>query len=554
MKLGRRTVYALLLGLICFNILIRLPRTEHESGVDSFFIHNLASAISREGYAPWILNGLGYFGWYPLSYPSAGPFLIAGSVQLTGISEEAAILALSTLYGVLGVLGAFVMARVFRPDDTFALTAATVFSVAPRFIAFTLWSGSSRSLFMALIPFFIWALIRSHRQARLSHLVILISVLTIMLATHRLTILLAVVVIAFAVAYVFILAHRVLRIRFPRVLLARRFRQWIPRLTLLFIFGTAAVMLLGTEILKEYSVGEVCSGDSLNDQLCNLGVSITRSVGLALPFALAGVFICVRERDKGFPEAFLVLSLLALVPTLFLRQYTGFYILPFLAVFAAFGVVGLTRLLARYHKARNALAVASVLAISGFSVAVVNLEVERGTSMSNANYSTALYLLTLPEGNFVANDGLVAIRIGSVAGRESLPIGGAGTSAQSPQLLIMGAIDADTVVNNSERVPLQELTIEDDSPFELIGVDALTDWVVFVLSRSVTDVRPRIVSEYGLQYYVENDDLRGQYTAFGNVYTVPEFGKFARSVHESRYKLYDGSSEDVYLAFPPLER
>ena len=207
MKLGRRTVYALMLGLVALNLLLRFPRTEHETGVDSFFIHNLATAITEQGRAAWIINPLGYFGWYPLSYPGSGPFLISGLSQVADITGEGSILALSLLYGVLGPLVGFLMARAFRNDDLFALSTALIFSLAPRFMSFTLWSASTRNLFMVLIPVFLWALVRGYRRPTRSNLIVLASVLVVMLATHRLTILLAVIVLAFVMAYVFILLH-----------------------------------------------------------------------------------------------------------------------------------------------------------------------------------------------------------------------------------------------------------------------------------------------------------------------------------------------------------
>src|SRR3989304_1203161 len=134
----------------------------------------------------------------------------------------------------------------------------------------------------------------------------------------------AVIVLAFVMAYVFILLNRVSRARFPPLLLSRTVRKWTPRFAIFAIVAIAGFMLFGTQVLDEYSAGEICSGTSLQDRVCNLGVSITRSVGLVLPFVLVGVLGVVREYNKGFMEAFLVFSLLALIPTLFLRQYTGF--------------------------------------------------------------------------------------------------------------------------------------------------------------------------------------------------------------------------------------
>ncbi len=552
MKLGKRTVYCLLLALICANILLRLPRSEHETGVDSFFVHTLAASISDQGRAAWVINPLGYFGWYPLSYPSAGPFLISGLSQVTGLTEEGGILDLNLLYGVIGVLAAFALARSVRRDDVFALTMALIFSLAPRFMSFTLWSASTRNLFTALMPVFLWMMVRTYRNPTLPNLLVLTSVVVMMLATHRLTILLAVVVLAFVLAYVFIVLHRVMRVRFPRYFLARDARRWTPRLTLLLIVLTAVLMLLGTDVLNEYSEGEICKGQTLRSQLCNLGVSTTRSVGLALPFALVGIMMIVREHNKGFLEAFLVFSMIALIPTLFLRQYAGFYILPFVAAFAAQGVLGLMKVLAKRPRAAQAAVVASLVAISGSSLAILEVEVERFTAITDANYTTGLYVRSLPEGNFVANDGLLGIRVASISGRGGLPIGGAGTTHQSAELLIFGVVNATTVFASERRIPLTELTIEDDSPFILGGVNAIDDWIQDILEQPVIGIKNQTIAKYRLQYFIENDQFRDAYVAWESVRRWPEYdADFPRSVHAERYKLYDGTTEDIYLVFPP---
>jgi hypothetical protein len=519
--------------------------------VDSFFIHNLATAITEQGRAAWILNPLGYFGWYPLSYPGSGPFLISGLAQVAGGSGEGAILALSLLYGLLGPLVGFVMARSFRDDDLFALSTAVLFSLAPRFMSFTLWSASTRNLFMVLIPVFLWAMVRTYRRPTRPNLVLLMTVLVVMLATHRLTILLAVIVLAFVMAYVFILLHGVSRVRFPRLLLSRAVRKWTPRLALLAIVLIAAFMVFGTNVLDEYSQGEVCSGGSLQSQVCNLAVSVTRSVGLVLPFVVVGVFALVRDYNKGFMEAFLVFSVLALIPTLFLRQYTGFYILPFLALFGAFGIVGLLKAFKGHPRVGRTVVVASLLATSAVAVGILEVEVDRSTSMTSATYSTALYISALPAGNFVANEGLMGVRVAAVSGRSVLPVGGAGTTSQSPELLVMGLYDAQEIFDREIRIPLGELTIEDDSPFRVEGINALLDWQRYILTLRVDEVADRTIEDHRLAYYVELEEFRGAYSAFGNTYVGEDFSNFALSCQAMRYKIYDGSMEDIFYAFPP---
>ncbi len=553
MKLGKGTVQCLLLGLVCLNLLVRFPRTSHETGVDSFFVHSLATAISETGSMPWVLNPLGYFGWYPMSYPTAGPLIISGVAQTSGLTAEGAILLLSLLYSVLGPLVAFAMARAFRKDDMFALIVALIFSLAPRFMAFTLWSASTRNLFMLLTPVFLWMFVRAHKKPSAPNMILLLAVLMLMLATHRLTILMAVVVLAFIMAFALILMHRVVRLRFPKVLLSRAFRRTMPWLVLVGIIAIAAFMILGTSVRDEYSAGEICSGPGLEDQLCNLSVSITRSVGLALPFAVVGVFELVRRHNKGFLDAFLVLSLLSLLPTLFLRTYTGFYILPFLAILAAGGVIGLARWFSMNRLRAKAVLAASVLAITGFSLYVLEVEVDRATYMTDATYTTSLYVHGLPQGGFVTNDGLLGVRVSSIAARWGLPVGGAGTTSQSPEILIMGLYNASEITDKERRKSLTELTIEDDSPFFLIDIDARGDWTDDVFKKHVAQVSlNQTIRPYGLQYFIENDGLRDAYTAYGSVWRFPEHTVFPRSVHATRYKIFDGSTEDIYLAFSPL--
>ena len=559
MKLGKRTVYCLMLALVCVNILARIPSTDHETGVDSFFIHHLATSIADSGRIPWVVNALGYFGWYPLSYPNAGPLMISGLSVVADVPEEAAILGLSMLYGILGALVAFLMARSFLKDDLFALSVATIFSLAPRFMIFTLWSASSRSLFMVLIPAFVWALVRSYRRPTLPNIGVLVSILLLMIATHRLTILLAVVVIAFVGAYVFMLMHRVIRIQWPRRLLSPAFRRWVPSLALLWIVLSAVFMIGGTGILDEYTVGALCTGDTIPGKLCNLSVSIMRSVGLALPFAVLGIFEVVRLRNKGFLETFIVLALLSLLPTLFLREYTGFYILPFLALLAGYAILAIVRISRKHRRLGRVAVVASLLATAGFGFVVLQYEVGRATSMNDATYTAALYLESAPAGNFVTNNGLMGVQVSAISGRGGLPVGGASTTHQSPELLAMGAVDVSKIQENERRIPLTDLTIEDDSPFYLVNVDARTDWVVKILGNPVDTVKVTrtrgepIVSLYRIQYFLEDDTFRSAFTAFGTPYRLPEQNRFAISVHQERYKIYDGTYVDLYLAFEPLD-
>ncbi len=545
MKVGRRTTLALLGAILVVSLLLRYPRSEHEVGVDSFFVHVLAQSIVADGRAEWILNPFSFFGWYPLSYPSAGPILLAASADVVGVDVEGSILLVAMLLGPIGILGAFLMAREFRDEPVFALSVAFLYGMAPRFLSFTMWSASTRSLFMALLPTFMWLLLANYRRRSRANIVLLALSLALLAATHRLVVLLAVVLLAFIVAVIALVVARILRIRFPHIILRNSFRRVTPHLVLGSVALIAATMIMGTNVLQEYSYGELASGDSPLIQLANLGVSIARSAGLALPLMFVGLVAIVRQRNKTITEPFLAVAFLGLIPTLFLRQYTGFYILPLLALL---GGLGLERLIIHFrHRRLQALAVGVglCLGISGFSVYVLNVEISRTSVMSSETYNTGLYVKGLwAPGTIVANDGLMGIRIGAISGAQMLPVGGAGTTFQSPELLIFGFYSPDELNSGITRVALQDLTLESDSLWIAPDIQAELDWAQILQSKHGSIPEP-LNLRYRPAYLLELKTAPGRFLAYENAY-CSDLGLWA---HDNRYVVYDNGEETLWWLY-----
>ncbi len=544
LKLEHRTTIAALVALMALNLALRYPQTEHELGVDSFFIHNLATNIANDGFAEWILNPLSMFGWYPLSYPSGGPFLLAASSGLAGVSIETAILLLSLAFGALGVLTSFVMAREFRDDRAFCLSVAFIYSFAPRFLAFTLWSASMRSLFMVLLPVFVWMVLRTHRQPRPSNFIIMIGLFFLLAAVHRLAALLAVVLIASIVAVVILVVLRVIRLSIPKIVLARPFRKLSRYLVSFAFIGVAGGIIFGTDILESYSVGEFAQGPSREVQLLNLAVSLARSVGISLVFAIGGIFVMLRSPNKTIREPFLLVSFLGLTPTLFLRQYTGFYILPFIAIFAGLCLLALFKL--RRPRARRVVLAASFALMFAFSSAVLDYEIENSTVLAPATYSTALYVSHAGGScRLIANDGLMGIRIAAISGCPVIPVGGAGTTFQSPELLAFHFYSPSEVEQRTIRVPFQDLTIESDSPWVALSIQAELEWVN-ILQAPYTE-GGAVATRYNPTLYVESRYFEGVFFAYGNRYP----SAFASSAHTGAYKLYEANMESIWYVAAP---
>lgn len=544
MKLGKRTVLCFLASMAFLSLILRYPTTPHETGVDSFFIHNLTVTIVKDGQAEWILNPLSWFGWYPFSYPSAGPFLIAGFSELSGVSVEPSILLLSLLFGTLGVPMAFAMAREFRDDDLFCLAVAFAYAFAPRYLAFTLWSGSMRSLFMVLLPMFVWIVLRAHREPTVRSFALIFVMFFLLAAIHRLAILMAIVVIAFVAAILLQVFLKTMRIRFPGIALTQPYRRASPYLALAAFAASGGAMIFGTDVLAQYQAGELFSGTSPQVELLNLGVSLGRSVGLALVFAFIGIVVMVRLRNKSLRETFLILAFVGLTPTLFLRVYTGFYILPFIAIFAGLAIVGFVQ--AKRLRMRVVLVAVFFVASLVLASGILDYEISNTTVMPTTMYSTGMYVERY-SGNprVVANDGLLGIRVAAVSGCAYLPVGGAGTTFQSPELLAYHYFTPADVRSGLALVSPRDWTLDSDSPWTVNSIQAEADWVEIM--QSPFNAKTVTLQRYTPTLLLENKNLPSGFFAFGNDYP----SSFAVSAHSGAYKIYDGDAEALWYVAAP---
>jgi len=539
MKPSRRSSLTALLSICVLNVLLRLPRTEHEVGVDSFVWHGMVTSLTRTHLALWILNPLSYFGLYPLSQPSGSVFFLGGLTEVAGIPVEASIIVADIGIALVGALGGFLLAREFSRRDGFALLLSVVMSTTPEFVGSLLWQVPTRIAFTSFIPILLWAIIRLSRSAPFRNGGVVVLVLALMMSFHRLAILMALVALASLAALIVAVAMRALRIQFPSLLLKPvilRNTSWFAVFGILLVSG---VMISSTNVLQEYNSGVVATGDSFQVEVLNLFVSLARSGGMLLPFVFLGVVLLTRRRAKGFAESFVVLSLIAFLPTLFLRQYTGFYTIPLTSLFI---VVGLDRLLrlAKSHQRKLTLVAAIVAFALASGQAIVSYDLAHDSSMSYKEYNLGLYSRMTGGGTWLFTDGLEGARVASVEGHPYLPVGGATTAFQGPELLIFGYLDRGKLSIHPLRPG--DLTIESDSPFVLEGVQAEADWATMLMSPA-DSIPPNLVQVYDPRYLVTMDQNPYQYYAYGRLYP----SDLAVSVDASRYAIYSDGDVTVWF-------
>src|SRR5207245_3937544 len=118
-----------------------------------------------------------------------------------------------------------------------------------------------------------------------------------------------------------------------------------------------------------------------------------RSAGFLIPVVPLGVVAVYRQRLKDFKEPFLLMILLVLLPTLTLRQYTGYYIV---AVTAPFIGLGIWAIVEKTRRRTTKLAViAAALAVTvGSANYVLAFDLQAQPYMHNERYMHGLSLHT----------------------------------------------------------------------------------------------------------------------------------------------------------------
>jgi len=515
----------------------------HEVGVDSFAIHTLAESIVATGAASWILSPFSYFGLYPASYPSAGPFLLASVSSTADIEIEGGILLTSLLLGVLGILTAYLMAREFRRTSLFPLLVAFVYAFAPRFLAFSLWQASTRNIFMALLPIFVWALLKFCRQRSTKNLAVVLVSMTTLAASHHLVIVAVVMAGALLFSIVTLKTYQVLR-RVRPALVMKGTRLGVMRWAALGAALAVGVgFLFGTNVLTQYNRGELANGDSLQVELVNLAVSITRSVGLAAPMAIIGLLYCPWTRSPDLPESFAVAGLVALVPTLLLRDYTGFYVLPFLSVFAAYGLLGMSTRLHSRERLLRRVGAGIALAIVVTSGTILDYEIGQNPPMSVTSYSAATYVSSVDGGaTVVCNEAVACSRIAAIGRLRILPPAAGSADDPSPEVLIFGFFDRSELTQRIVRAPAQDLRFDSTLLWIVVGIDPVGDYVTVVQSP-MSGIPPSLSARYDPRYYFETTSGSGVF--YGND------GRSYRSIlsdslHDGAYAIYADGAETLW--------
>jgi len=205
-KKRRGTLIVLL--LILLNVSMRLPTTPHIVFQDSYANLWKTGKIASLGYAvddlgkPWRIDAAklanlptavpgvtssmkALKNTYPLPPPVLAPLTIAYSTLLTGAEPEHAAFAYSILLGLVGCVGAFLLAAELSRDRILGYLTAFFYSTAPVLVSETSWTFLARAPVVGLLPYLLLSLLRYRRTRRFTHLLISLLLGCFLVFAHR---------------------------------------------------------------------------------------------------------------------------------------------------------------------------------------------------------------------------------------------------------------------------------------------------------------------------------------------------------------------------------
>jgi len=520
MRLPRKVNYCILMALVLITIVFRFPiGVDHEMGSDTTFVHTMANSITQDGYAKWILHPSSYFGLYALSYPSAAPFVLSSAFLVSGVSIEGIVFAFGQILAVIGVLSAFVMAKLIRDDDIFAHSVALLFTLAPFYVKDTTWVASSRGFVVALLPFFLLLLIKHMKTKDIRYLILSLAVFLILGSMHRMGFLVILIFIAYILALPLHLVTQ--RLRFSLVKFEKPLRFALVILAMVAFLSIFYLQfqfpgISGASVVEQYETGVLLSGSDFVSLLINMSVSFVGRVGFLLFLAPIGLIVYIWKRPKESVDKFLLLVVFIFLPMLSLRDYIIEFTIPIFTLLVVVGALSMTMLL-RKRRQLSSVFLAGLLIASG----VFAWETKdrwrdyyiTDKPIPDAVYDAALYLEERGWGTVATNAGLTGGRLAAISGLPNLPMGGASTHFLSPQQLMWDFVDGSSL--EVRLVNLTSISFNTDEIYVPVHVpNAELHWELIFGYRNPTESRS-LLSYYRVHIVASDNLVFPYYTSYG---------------------------------------
>ena len=331
-KLSQKTGLILLGFLALF---FRFPITESPTGSDDFFYVAEVKSILNFGEIFWAENLLSLYGLFPGTSPLGSIILGTAITEVTGLPVHNYHLIHSVSLSLLSTFGFFLLTGEFTQNYQSRWFSSLAFLLAPRFLMISLWRFSIRFSLIALLPFFLWTLLRiankKYGRNPRKLLIILLIFTLILPSLHRMALLLPGIFLSFTLSFLLWRwqEHALNRERAGR------------QVFLLVSFLAGYLFYLQYLDFSPYSPNDELIGVYyLNDgtilsSIVNLAFIYLINVGPVIFLSLIGLIFWIQEGRVPFSYIFslllLALTLFAVSDIIYIPYLFTFFILLFVA-------------------------------------------------------------------------------------------------------------------------------------------------------------------------------------------------------------------------------
>ncbi|MDO8725092.1 MAG: hypothetical protein Q7J35_03370 [Candidatus Methanoperedens sp.] len=521
MKFSRRANLTLFILLIVLNIILRYTISNHEIGSDSYEIHLLANSLIEFGEAKWWISPLSIIGMYPNSYASAMPFFLSGISLSTNKNIDSVIFLYGMIFGIFALFASYTLAGCIYDDDIFKFFVAFSFSTSQGILTYTTSTAPARSLFIVLLPLFLFALMK-YKQKYLYFGLITAILTLLLLATHHLVFYLIPIFAGYSIVYFIHYSCKYIKFSsdkrlYPYILF------FALVLTILFPFLTNKFIMGGSK----WTVIQIM----LNEY--------PRYFGIPSLLIIGGLISLIFKKDKRKEEFILVVIIILLTIFIFNPMYMKWFILIFFSLLAGYGFLNLIKQF-KINKTYIKYIIVFIFILSiTFSEYFQNLHeyIEiSGTKryIEHDEYLSSLWIKEHLKGNLISND---LWKIWHIAPNSGVPF--IIDSAVNDQ--IHGFTDVKEYELNENAITSEEYWL--NSPYYRVkGVTAHEIWKQIMEHSIYDESTSTLIKKFNFTYVVQNQNIQ-DYSAFskhGYINSV-----FMKSIYVEKNSIYDDGDVNI---------
>lgn len=508
--ISKTSKFFFLFLLLILNIIIRIPSIPHEKGVDSFFIHLLATSLSIYGESRWWLDKLSIFGLFPYSYASSTPYSLSGISQLTNLNMEHSILLYCVLLGLFSMFSMYLFASTLYDEFLFKYISAMLFSLSQGILLYTTWEVSGRGAFLVFIPLLPYLILKSKIYC-IKRFVLLIITIVFLFATHHY----AYFTFPFLISFIYMNVVKSANIKVNNN----------SKSICIYIF------ILIVALIFPFFAGLFIEGGSRYKWIIDIFITTSRWVGPLIFFAFGGSLYILLKKNKKFEEWYILISLLFFVPLLYSEQYGKFLIIPLIIIFISKSIINIVKSsVGRESTSKRTIILIIIIILLVSCTYSSYFNHERLSSdnwyMSEETYLGGIWAKSyIPEESHAVASGLNMKRLFS-------------TSEGHLLIPTQGAVDLAYGLVNKDRIKYTKISYLSkdyyfEGPYKVAEGQSLLgtiDWILSQENINREKIR-RMVYDLNITYILEDVTLKSN---------------IMHSVNENKNRLYDSGSIRVY--------